>query len=92
LRLDGHNISFFTDPDKLRILVQSGNLAHTRVLVVLTSIIATVFALIANQREILLAETHARHHTNLIYIAIFSRLNHITVSIVKHAPGLKSSA
>ncbi|KAE9379441.1 hypothetical protein N431DRAFT_500023 [Stipitochalara longipes BDJ] len=88
LRWDDRNIFFLTDPDKLRFLVQSGNLVYTRVLIVLKSVLR---ARISGREEVFHEQGHDQRDSKTI-IEFYSQLNRIIVDIVRQATGLKSFA
>ena len=81
-------MDFLLDPAKLQLLVLNGNLAHTRVLIVLESAILHVRArveqgLVRDKGRSLLWKR--REVTN-------SQMNQILLDIIRQASGLKSFA
>jgi len=91
LRWDESNVDFLLDPEKLLLLLQSGHLAHTRVLIILDSAIQHVRAHVIDQGLVPLEEQDYNRNCKL-RIVVFSQVNRIIVDIVKQARGLNSFA
>jgi hypothetical protein len=85
LTLDSRNISFLIDPEKLRLLVQSGNLAYARVFIFLRTAVLTRFGWrienCTDGGELLDLDQHEK---------VYNELNQAIIDITQQASELKS--